>query len=180
MSKWFIIPLHPHLQPATYHLRTLVKMLWGRLMYMLTLLSITLCLFYCLLQVIRSNGASDASILLSLAGCAFYGIVISSYLFQRDDQLQGADPVVNLPAHTLTERPANSSSCCPICLEKFEAGDQISYGQQCRHAFHTGCIRNWTVHSQRNDCPCCREPLFVPNNNRRRWQGPFGELFRAR
>ena len=53
-----------------------------------------------------------------------------------------------------SECPSHS---CPICLEKYEVDDMVSWSasQDCRHVFHYECIREWLL--RRIGCPCCRE-----------------------
>lgn len=49
---------------------------------------------------------------------------------------------------------------CPICLESFEIGQELSWSRQnkCYHIFHTQCITPWLM--TRYDCPCCRTSLL--------------------
>jgi len=46
---------------------------------------------------------------------------------------------------------------CPICFEKFKAGDIVSWAslQCCRHVFHHLCIKEWL--QRQKECPLCRE-----------------------
>ena len=45
---------------------------------------------------------------------------------------------------------------CPICLEKFEEGQDLSRSQKriCNHTFHAKCLEPWLM--KHDDCPCCR------------------------
>jgi hypothetical protein len=45
---------------------------------------------------------------------------------------------------------------CPICLEKFEEGQDLSRSQKriCYHTFHAECLEPWLM--KHDDCPCCR------------------------
>ena len=55
--------------------------------------------------------------------------------------------------------PAEEGPTCPICLEEFQDGEQVStmpcHGQ---HEFHTQCISDW-MKAHRN-CPICRGDLW--------------------
>lgn len=51
-------------------------------------------------------------------------------------------------------RTNHSAARCPITLEDFVEGDQISRIRPCGHIFHTQSIRNWF--SNRVRCPVCR------------------------
>jgi Ring finger domain len=54
---------------------------------LLCLIPLSICLLYSLLRLIKCQDASEASILCALAGCAFYGIVVSS-LWKEDMEQQ--------------------------------------------------------------------------------------------
>jgi Ring finger domain len=56
---------------------------------------------------------------------------------------------------------ANGESECPICFERLEAGELLSWSAnpQCDHVFHHGCIKEWLL--DRKDCPFCRT-VFLP------------------
>jgi hypothetical protein len=60
----------------------------------------------------------------------------------------------------------NEESCfqmCPICLDEFAAGDNVSWSknQTCHHAFHKSCIEGWLKQLGREGCcPCCRGPYL--------------------
>jgi hypothetical protein len=43
---------------------------------------------------------------------------------------------------------------CPICLQDFNAGDQLCLLPACQHAYHSGCVGKWL--KLRGDCPVCR------------------------
>ena len=49
------------------------------------------------------------------------------------------------------------SSCCPICLHNFKAGNNLSMGRVCRHVFHQECLDMWLPKS--TTCPYCRQDL---------------------
>lgn len=138
---------------------------------LICLIPLSICLLYSLLRLIKCNDASEASILCSLAGCAFYGIVISS-LWKEDmeavQQRPKAAPIV-LKVYTLSTLAGDEheesrelrdmSSPCAICLGEYEAGDKISQGERCNHAFHAMCISKWTE-LRNTACPCCRQHLL--------------------
>lgn len=50
-----------------------------------------------------------------------------------------------------------SPRTCPICLDDYEAGDDIcwSANKKCHHAFHLDCMSAWLMNN--DDCPLCRE-----------------------
>lgn len=50
-------------------------------------------------------------------------------------------------------------SCCPICLNVFEAGDEISIATVCHHAYHSHCLKQWLIRS--TTCPYCRQDLEI-------------------
>jgi len=153
---------------------------------LICLVPLGVCLLYSLLRLLQCNDASEASILCSLAGCAFYGIVISS-LWKED--MQGlsishnqrnnkpkAAPIAlkvfklanSLDKETVVDDDDNSplpeardmSTPCPICLEGYDEGNLVSYGEQCQHAFHAHCIGQW-VELLHTSCPCCRQGLLI-------------------
>lgn len=45
---------------------------------------------------------------------------------------------------------------CPVCLEKFEVGQQVRT-LQCLHSFHMDCIDHW-LHTNKN-CPVCKTDI---------------------
>ncbi|KAM0835923.1 hypothetical protein ACQ4PT_062636 [Festuca glaucescens] len=53
---------------------------------------------------------------------------------------------------------AVGGSCCPICLQEFEAGGETA-GRlpACSHVFHLGCIRRWLL--CKSHCPMCRHTV---------------------
>lgn len=56
-----------------------------------------------------------------------------------------------------------SGQMCPICLEEYVAGDNVSWSrhQNCRHAFHKTCIEGWLKQLDREGfCPFCRGPYL--------------------
>lgn len=145
---------------------------------LICLIPLSICLLYSLLRLIKCNDASEASILCSLAGCALYGIVISSLwkedmeaVQQRPKAAQIVLKVYTLSAtgdndpttHADTRYLRDMTSPCPVCLEEYEFGDDVSYGERCNHAYHADCIRQWTERRQ-TACPCCRQHLLSHQN----------------
>lgn len=53
------------------------------------------------------------------------------------------------------EREEYKAECC-ICQKKYETGDSVSE-IQCKHVFHTECIKEWGKYKQ--ECPQCRERI---------------------
>ncbi|KAG7340938.1 ring finger domain containing protein [Nitzschia inconspicua] len=50
--------------------------------------------------------------------------------------------------------------CCSICLERFVAGDKVSWSPspKCCHVYHHACIRDWLL--RKTGCPYCRETVL--------------------
>lgn len=62
---------------------------------------------------------------------------------------------LNAALETITyAQSARSHSRCPITLEDFVEGDEVTRIRPCGHVFHTQSIRNWF--SNRVRCPVCR------------------------
>jgi hypothetical protein len=78
---------------------------------------------------------------------------------------------LNAALETITyAQSARSHSRCPITLEDFVEGDQVTRIRPCGHMFQTQSIRNWF--SNRVRCPVCRcdireyrEPLHTDVSN---------------
>lgn len=154
---------------------------------LICLVPLSVCLLYSLLRLLQCGDASEASVLCSLAGCAFYGIVLSSLLkegvqgtsTQNNSSNKPKGPPIVLKVYALSKSLEDTStddkdpflsdgardmsSPCPICLEGYEAGNRVSYGEQCEHAFHAACIGQWTE-LLKTDCPCCRQGLLKKND----------------
>lgn len=137
--------------------------------------------FYSLLQLIKWKGASDEIILISLAGCAMYGLLLSSSLQDGDDDTVRNHPnnsrrIIDLPVHRYTTRQqGQNDDRCVFCWEPYQTGDSVSYGPSCRHMYHAQCVHKWTSTQKRRDCPYCRCSLL----QQQRFVA-FEELFRAR
>jgi hypothetical protein len=63
-----------------------------------------------------------------------------------------------------------SSTCCPICIEEFEAGEILRVLPRCKHLFHTECILPWLTKRQ-GCCPQCRTPV-LPDEYQQRSRSP--------
>ena len=62
---------------------------------------------------------------------------------------------LNAALETITyAQSARLNSRCPITLEDFVEGDEVTRIRHCGHVFHTPSIRNWF--SNRVRCPVCR------------------------
>lgn len=139
---------------------------------LMCLIPLSICLLYSLLRLIKCNDTSEASILCSLAGCAFYGIVVSSlWKDERETSQQRIkEPAIALEIFKISmfaEDPSRwirqvnfSKSPCPVCLEEYDEDDHVSYGERCHHVFHADCISQWTELHQ-TTCPFCRQDLQI-------------------
>jgi Ring finger domain len=76
---------------------------------LLCLIPLSICLLYSLLRLIKCQDASEASILCALAGCAFYGIVVSS-LWKEDMEQQNQN----------NNRHKSAMSVTPIVLSVYQ------------------------------------------------------------
>ena len=61
-----------------------------------------------------------------------------------------------------------SNTNCPICFESLQNGS-ITTLANCRHRFHTGCIRVWINQQHSNGrtqptCPLCRNAFRIENS----------------
>jgi Ring finger domain len=143
------------------------------------LVPLSVCLLYSLLRLLQCSESSETTVLCSLAGCAFYGIVISS-LWKEDmgissiqkktkaapmalkvfkmSKFAASDGGDENAGSILPEGLCDVSVPCPICLERFVEENLVSYGELCQHAFHAACISQWMdlLHSS---CPYCRQEL---------------------
>ena len=64
-------------------------------------------------------------------------------------------PDENCEANIILRNEENNAEC-PICLETFEEGQDLSRSQErrCQHTFHAECLELWLMKG--DDCPCCR------------------------
>jgi len=76
---------------------------------------------------------------------------------------------LNLPQPTPTDKEENSNdvqsvtttqlfttcSMCSICIEDFEDGERIKVLPECKHGFHTDCIKPWLTERQ-GCCALCK------------------------
>ena len=145
---------------------------------LMCLVPLSVCVLYGLLRMLQCSESSETTVLCSLAGCAFYGIVISS-LWKEDMGISSiqkprAAPIalkvfkLSKPAASvggdenasiiLPEGLCDMSIPCAICLENFVEENLVSCGEQCQHAFHAVCISQW-MNLRHRSCPCCRQEL---------------------
>ena len=105
-----------------------------------------------------------------------FNVDLLSSMYTNQPNLQ--DVVVRPTANQLNAalepisyaRTNHSAARCPITLEDFVEGDQLTRIRPCGHIFHTQSIRNWF--SNRVRCPVCRcdirdyhEPARVDASN---------------
>jgi hypothetical protein len=65
-------------------------------------------------------------------------------------------------------RDEHGGQMCPICLEDYVAGDNVSWSryQNCHHAFHKTCIEGWLKQLDREGCcPFCRGPYLIKSKD---------------
>eukprot|EP00937_MAST-01D_sp_MAST-1D-sp2_P002844 g2844.t1 len=73
----------------------------------------------------------------------------------RGEQLR-AVPTQTVTADTL---PAPHLLTCPICMDDIEPGQTLLV-LPCKHRYHAACLKQWL--GQKNECPSCRAPVWVP------------------
>jgi hypothetical protein len=78
------------------------------------------------------------------------------------------DPIS--PSGSEASEMYESSTCCPICIEEFEAGEILRVLPRCKHLFHTECILPWLTKRQ-GCCPQCRTPV-LPDEYQQRSRSP--------
>ena len=81
-------------------------------------------------------------------------LIKSQELMHTEDWFQN-NPQLETPKTFPFSRNDDSNEC-PICLEKFEVGQDLSWSQarKCQHTFHAECLIPWLM--KHDDCPCCR------------------------
>jgi len=62
-------------------------------------------------------------------------------------------------SHIYPEQNETSEShiACSICLEEYQAEDEVIIGISCIHMFHKACAIDWL--EKQEMCPCCREQM---------------------
>ena len=76
--------------------------------------------------------------------------------------MQSVSPVHQPPAPlNSSSDQANAGSCCPICLESYDAylPKLPTATTECGHRAHSGCLEQWKINSTRSTCPVCRTTL---------------------
>ena len=64
-----------------------------------------------------------------------------------------------IPLDTVKENDSSTgkgSSECAICLEEFEAGEEVRVLPRCGHRYHRACIDEWLLDYNSKQCPTCR------------------------
>lgn len=51
-----------------------------------------------------------------------------------------------------------SHVACSICLEEYQAEEEVVIGINCNHMFHKSCAMEWL--EKKEACPCCREQMI--------------------
>uniref|UniRef100_A0A7S0ACQ4 RING-type domain-containing protein n=1 Tax=Minutocellus polymorphus TaxID=265543 RepID=A0A7S0ACQ4_9STRA len=70
------------------------------------------------------------------------------------------DPEMDGTAHIHPQDNDTSEShvACSICLEEYQAEDEVVIGINCIHMFHKVCAIDWL--EKQEVCPCCRETMI--------------------
>lgn len=155
------------------------------------------------LAVMTLYGAIGISSAFFLSFSGFFGLVRmimppwSTMIEEQDPSLSTDEQTkkhkkkfceLNLETRTLVEkmeksclmiRPKARDLSCSICLQCFEVGQEISVVCECRHAFHSSCLKQWAQKS--TTCPYCRQDMekktpLKDNSMRKRTRlpGPIG------
>jgi len=70
----------------------------------------------------------------------------------------------NTPSHIIASLPSGkygewatpgSDERCPVCLDDYQADDELLKITDCSHWFHRGCLEQWLGGA--NTCPVCRK-----------------------
>lgn len=56
---------------------------------------------------------------------------------------------------------ADEKESCAICLDNFEAGEEVGMMPQCSHMFHPACIKKWWLYADCKTCPLCRAVVIA-------------------
>lgn len=69
------------------------------------------------------------------------------------------DREMDKTSHIYPEQNETSEShiACSICLEEYQAEDEVIIGISCIHMFHKACAIDWL--EKQEMCPCCREQM---------------------
>jgi len=66
------------------------------------------------------------------------------------------DEIAGLPITKCSEKIAKDGEQCPICMEKYQVGEDIKI-LPCTHLFHPQCIDKWFEGSRK--CPVCKHDI---------------------
>ena len=67
------------------------------------------------------------------------------------------DPEVGTTTH-IHPQLNESHIACSICLDEYQAEDEVVIGRSCTHMFHKSCAMEWL--EKQEACPCCREQMI--------------------
>ena len=88
---------------------------------------------------------------------AIYKLIETETLTQEEENEEKTTKQRRNPNN---EKSGEEKFECPICLEPFEKGQDLSRSQRrkCYHTFHAECLEPWLM--KHDDCPCCRA-IFI-------------------
>ena len=99
-----------------------------------------------------------------------HGLTSLSYLYLYDNFIDDYSPVGHVKVfcgkspqkeYSLIRRHPkqleidNEECICAICLNEYEASDEVSEIEACHHFFHQSCLQEWFKKSE--NCPFCRK-----------------------
>ena len=67
------------------------------------------------------------------------------------------DPEMGTTTH-IHPQLNESHVACSICLDEYQAEDEVVIGRSCTHMFHKSCAMEWL--EKQEACPCCREQMI--------------------
>ena len=77
---------------------------------------------------------------------------------RRRDNDQDRDLDKTSHIHSDQNETSESHVACSICLEEYQAEDEVILGLNCIHMFHKDCAIDWL--EKQEVCPCCREKMI--------------------
>ncbi|KAG9442603.1 hypothetical protein H6P81_018457 [Aristolochia fimbriata] len=103
---------------------------------------------------LRRRGAAEASPSTAARRC------------DDDDAARDAEPgtesLSDIPVLVVRSTGAPMSpyecECCPVCLGRFEVGEEYRQLPRCKHVFHRECIDRWLPNHSAS-CPVCRDRM---------------------